>query len=145
MKILSKSSMYGIRAALFVASVAGERKYVPIREISDGLHISFHFLTKILQMLTHHKIMTSYRGPNGGVSLARPARDITLMEMIIAIEPDTCLKECILGLPGCGEEKPCPLHTFWGGTRDQIQLMFETTNLEDLGRKIREDGVRLST
>ncbi len=137
--------MYGIRAALFIASREQERKYVPIREISDKLDISFHFLTKILQVLTHHKIMTSYRGPNGGVSLARPAREITLMDMIAAIEPDSCLKECILGLPGCGDEKPCPLHAFWGGTRDQIQSMFETTNLESLGHNIQENDVRLST
>lgn len=137
--------MYGIRAALFLASRERERKYVPIREISDTLDISFHFLTKILQVLTHHKIMTSYRGPNGGVSLARPAREITLMDMIAAIEPGSCLKECILGLPGCGDEKPCPLHAFWGGTRDQIRTMFETTNLESLGRNIQENDVRLST
>ena len=77
--------MYGIRAALFVALLQSNRQYVPIREISERLNISFHFLTKILQELKRHGIMTSYRGPNGGVSLARPASEITLMDMINAI------------------------------------------------------------
>ncbi len=136
--------MYGIRAALFVAVLQSNRKYVPIHEISERLNISFHFLTKILQELKRHGIMTSYRGPNGGVSLARPASEITLMDMINAIEPDGFFEDCILGLPGCGEETPCPLHAFWGGTRDHIKSIFENTNLENLGRKIQADDVRLS-
>jgi len=135
--------MYGIRAAVFVAVLQSTRKYVPIREISERLNISFHFLTKILQELKRHGITTSCRGPNGGVSLARPASEITLMDMINAFERHDFFEECILGLPGCGEETPCPLHTFWGGTRDQIKSIFENTNLENLGRKIRTDGVRL--
>ena len=144
MKLLSNATMYGIRAALFVTVLQSNRKYVPIHEISERLNISFHFLTKILQELKRHGIMTSYRGPNGGVSLARPASEITLMDMINAIERDGFFEDCILGLPGCGEETPCPLHAFWGGTRDQIKSMFENTNLENLGRKIQADDVRLS-
>jgi Rrf2 family protein len=144
MKILSKTSLHGIRASLFVASMGDAKEYVPIRQISSELGISFYFLTKILQKLTSHKIMVSYRGPNGGVALARPARDISLMDMIMAIDPDERFDDCILGLQGCGEAVPCPLHEKWGETRDQIKAMFENTNLADLGRKMKEDGLRLS-
>ena len=144
MKILSKTSLYGIRASLFVASMEDGKKYVPIRQISSELGISFYFLTKILQKLTHHKIMTSYRGPNGGVALAKPAKDISLMDMITAIEPDEGFDDCILGLDGCGDAVPCPLHDQWGENRDRIKAMFENTNLADLGRKIKEDGLRVS-
>jgi len=144
MKFLSKTCLYGIRAALLVASMGEEKKYVPIRRISDELGISFYFLTKILQTLTQNNIMSSYRGPNGGVALARPARDISLMEMINVIENESGFDSCILGLPGCGERTPCPLHDDWGETRDRIVSMFENTNLEELGRKINEEGFRLA-
>lgn len=144
MKILSNTCLYGIRASLFVASVEGEQKYVPINQISSQLGISFYFLTKILQKLTHHKLMVSYRGPNGGVALARPAKEISLMDMIRAIEPDNDLDGCVLGLPGCGESVPCPLHDQWGAARDVIKAIFENTNLADLGRKIKEDGLRIA-
>jgi Rrf2 family protein len=144
MKLLSKTCVYGIRAALFVASQDQDKKYVPINQISTELGISFYFLTKILQKLTHHKIMVSYRGPNGGVTLARPAKEITLMDMIAAIDHDSGLDDCILGLEGCGEQVPCPLHEQWGETRERVRAMFENTNLENLGRKIREDGLRVS-
>ena len=142
MRLLSKACTYGIRASLFVASKKAKR--VPIRQISTELGISFHFLTKVLQALTKHNIMVSYRGPKGGVALARPARDITLMDMIDAIEHEACFEGCILNLPGCGDETPCPLHTPWTGARDSIDSMFRDANLEDLVRKIRKDGLRLS-
>lgn len=142
MRLLSRACTYGIRASLFVASK--ETKRVPIRQIATELGISFHFLTKVLQVLTKHNIMVSHRGPKGGVGLARPARDITLMEMIEAIEQEKCFEGCILQLPGCGEETPCPLHTHWAGARDKIDSMFRESNLEDLGRRIKEDGLRLS-
>ena len=142
MRLLSKTCLYGIRAALFVASVE-DRKFVSIRRISSELGISFYFLTKILQTLTHHKIMVSYRGPNGGVSLARSASDITLMELIDIIETENCLNECVLGLKGCGEGVPCPLHDEWSVARDGIKNMFSGTTLAELGRKIKDDGFRL--
>jgi Rrf2 family protein len=121
-----------------------EQKRVPIRQISAELGISFHFLTKILQTLTRHNIMVSHRGPNGGVALARPARDITLMDMIDAIENEKCFDGCILQLARCGEETPCPLHASWREARESINVMFNDSNLEELGQKIRKNGFRLS-
>ena len=65
MNLLTKSCVYGLRATLYVASFCGERHFVPIREISEKLGLSFHFLTKILQKLTEAGLMESYRGPSG--------------------------------------------------------------------------------
>ena len=145
MNLLSKTCIYGIQAALFVESVGSEKKYIPIHTISDELGISFDFLTKILQTLTQQNIMVSHRGPKGGVSLARDASEITLMDMINAMEPENSFEKCILGLPDCGDATPCALHSYWGSARDQIKATFETVNLAELGRKIRDDDLRLST
>lgn len=144
MKLLSKTSIYGIQAALYVASLEQKQKYVPIRQISEDLNISFHFLTKILQTLTQHNIMTSYRGPNGGVAFAKPIREISLMDMVSAIENPDFFSGCIMELPGCGEENPCPLHAYWGGLRDNLKSIFENTNLEDLRDKIIQNNLRIS-
>ncbi len=143
MKILSKSCVYGIRAVLYVASSKQQQKYVPISQISKNLKISFHFLTKILQILTRNDIITSYRGPKGGVALAKPATEITLLEMIEAIDGAQFFQGCILELPGCGDENPCPLHAYWGESRDRIKSIFENTSLAELGDRIKKDGLRL--
>ncbi len=138
MKLLSKTCMYGIRAVLYLTSLEQKESYVHIRQISEHLHLSFHFLTKILQNLAAHNIINSYRGPNGGVSLARPAREIKLMEVINAIDGKDSFRGCILAFPGCGEEAPCPLHAHWGDTRDRIKSAFENTTLAELEKRISE-------
>jgi Rrf2 family protein len=126
-----------------VASLKQPEQYVPIRQISDDLNISFYFLTKTLQVLTRNDIMTSYRGPSGGVALAKPASYITLMDMIDAIDGIESFQRCILGLPGCGEENPCPLHAYWGEPRNKIRSIFENTSLAELAEEIKKDGLRL--
>ena len=143
MLLFSKTCVYGIRAALYVATLE-KQEYVPIRAISADLNISFHFLTKILQILTQKNLMTSYRGPNGGVSLARPADQIKLIEIIEAIDGPQLFSECILGLPDCGIQKPCPIHEQWGAMRVTLQNIFQNTSLAELGNKINQMGLRIS-
>lgn len=139
---LSKTCIYGLRATLFTASYGGE-EYVSIRRISEGLGISFHFLTKILQSLTQKGIMNSYRGPKGGIILARPADKITVAEIIMAIDGPDLFDQCILGLPGCGELKPCPMHEQWGQHRANLRKMFEETSIAELAGKITSEGMRI--
>lgn len=143
-KLLSQASIYGIRAALYVASVEREEPYVPVRQIAEHLQISYHFLAKVLQTLTQHNILISYRGPNGGVALARPADQIRLIDMVAAIDGIDFFEGCVLGLPGCGEQEPCPLHAQWGLMRDSIKYMFENATLATLGERIREGGIRIA-
>lgn len=141
--LLSKSCVYGIRAALYMAS-RKDRDYIPIREISEDLDISFHFLTKILQELSGAGLMESFRGPNGGIRLTKDGSEVTLMEVVVAIDGIELFTECALGLPGCGVEKPCPLHDKWAVTRDSIRNMLESTTLTEMARKARDEDLRLS-
>ncbi|GAB4339179.1 MAG: Rrf2 family transcriptional regulator [Calditrichia bacterium] len=140
--LLSNTCDYGIRAALYVATQKN-RDFVPIREISEELNISFHFLTKILQKLTQAGLMTSFRGPNGGVTLARPAAQISLYDIIVAIDGPMLFKECVLGLANCGDEAPCPLHHQWAGIRSQLMAMFQNSILENMSENIMREGFRL--
>lgn len=141
--LLSKSCVYGLRASLFLASNQNG-EFVSIREMSDKLDISFHFLTKILQQLTAAGLMESMKGPKGGVKLSKPGHEIALTEIVIAIDGPELFTECALGLPGCGVEKPCPLHNKWAETRDSIQQMLEETTLVELARKGKEGNLRIT-
>lgn len=141
--LLSKSCVYGLRAALYLAS-QDNGEYVPIRQMSEKLDISFHFLTKILQELSAAGLMKSYKGPNGGIKLTKSGREITLMEIVVAIDGTSLLTECALGLPGCGHQKPCPLHDSWAKTRDTIRAMLEETTLVGLAEKGKKLNLRLT-
>ncbi len=140
--LLSKSAIYGLRASLYIASLKS-KEYITVKQISDELGISFHFLAKILQALTQHGILRSFRGPNGGVALAKPASEIRLAELLNAIDGATMFDECIMGLPGCGHERPCPLHDQWASAQKRIKELFENTTLAEQSDRIQELDLRL--
>ncbi|HLR76554.1 MAG TPA: Rrf2 family transcriptional regulator [Balneolaceae bacterium] len=141
--LLSKSCEYGLRAALFLASV-DEEGYISIREISDKLDISFHFLTKILQQLKAEELVASFKGPNGGVQLAKPGQSIKLLDIIEAIDGDDLFNECVLGLPGCGDRKPCAMHNKWTDHRKGIKEMLEITTLKELAEESKSENFRIN-
>lgn len=136
--LLSKTCIYGLRASVLLASKK-QGEFVTIRELSEELDISFHFLTKVLQRMTKVELLESYKGPNGGVKLARPSSDITFMDVVLSIDGNSIIDECALGLPGCGVLKPCPLHDQWSVLKDNLIGMMEAINLKELadGKRIR--------
>ncbi|MAL16771.1 MAG: transcriptional regulator [Balneola sp.] len=141
--LLSKSCVYGLRASLYLAS-RREGDYTSIREMSDELEISFHFLTKILQQLTADSLMESYKGPNGGIRLSAKGERATLLDVVIAIDGPGLFTQCALGLPGCGSATPCPLHDSWLTVRESIKDMLERTNLKELAREGKANKFRIT-
>lgn len=140
--ILSKSCVYGIRAVLYL-TLENHRTYIPIKEISSKLEISFHFLTKILQTLSQGGLVHSFKGPNGGVKLAKKPRVISVFDVISILDGDRMFEQCILGLPGCAEKTPCPMHDSWAEHRSRLKESFIQTSLEILVNKMRAEGLRL--
>ena len=140
--LLSKTCSYGIRAAIYIA-VQKDLQYIPIKEIADTLNISFHFLTKILQILTKEGIIESVKGPGGGVGLRRNPSEITILDIIHAIDCDGIFDECVLGLPGCSDKNPCPMHSTWGVLRKDLYNMLQKETLEDLALQVRNKSIRL--
>ncbi len=143
MALISKSCEYGLRAALFIAA-RGDNGFVPIHDISRDLGISFHFLTKILQKLTQNGLLKSYRGPSGGIALARKAHDISLLEIVRAIEEHDIFSTCVLGLKNCGDSTPCPLHQHWARERTRIESSFGSMTLDKLSKPIANGTLRLT-
>lgn len=143
MEILSKPSVYAIRALLYLVAREKENDFVSIRELATELDISFHFLTKILQKLSEKGIVKSSRGATGGIILKRPSASIRMAEIVSIIEGPQFFDKCILGLPGCGNKKPCPMHEFWKETKSSIKQMLENTTLKEMGRQTKIKSLRL--
>lgn len=141
--ILSKSCIYGLRASLYLASHHGE-EYRSIREMSEVLNISFHFLTKTLQQLTAAELMESHKGPAGGVKLSRMGMKATLLDVVLAIDGPGLFTECALGLPGCGSATPCPLHDSWEHARDSIKNMLGESSLEEMAKQGKAERLRIT-
>ena len=129
--MLSTACKDAIRAMIYIAKNHRD-DYMSINEIAKELNLSFYFLSKILQKLVKGELLKSYRGPNGGVKLAKPAEEIRIIDIIEIIDGTKFFSECILGLEKCSDDNPCPIHYMWADKRDEIQKMFENTTLKDI-------------
>jgi Rrf2 family protein len=139
--LLSKRCEYGLRAMLYLASLGEKddpstpnptREYVSIQTVSDELDIGFSFLTKVLQQLNDAGLLTSKRGRGGGVALTQSPSTLPIYDVVVVLDGDDLFEECVLGLPGCGEAEPCPLHDHWRDERERIEALFRETMLADV-------------
>lgn len=140
--MISSAAQYALRAAAYLA-VGYRTEYVPVRAIAQELDLPRTFLAKIFKALVEADICTAYRGPTGGVRLSRPAGSISVREVLEAIDGPGLFTECILGLPGCGEQKPCPMHAGWAEIRGRLAERMTDQKLSALAEGYQSGAVRL--
>lgn len=119
-------------------------KAVPTREIASAAEIPKAFVSKILQKLTRAGIVTAQRGAQGGFCLAVPADQISLLDVIDAIQDTPFATACAVDARLCSRSAACAVHPVWADLNRQIQarLRSETFNkLSAIGRGMnREKG-----
>lgn len=130
--MFSTSCHYALQAMIFIALHATENENVGLSRIAKEQDIPKHFLSKILQMLVKHKLLVSMKGPTGGFNLNRPASEITLIEVIEAIDGLDVFNKCGIGFKQCSDEHPCPIHHDYKNVRNRVQKLFETKTLREL-------------
>jgi len=134
--LFSKSCEYAIQAMLYLAYKEKGGQPVLLREISDSLRIPHHFLNKVLQQLTREGILVSLRGVSGGFSLGRHGSEITLGDVVKAIDGDRFLGECMLGFPECADKNPCPVHDQWKRAKQIILNIISTKSVAELSKEM---------
>ncbi|MFQ5692061.1 MAG: RrF2 family transcriptional regulator, partial [Nitrospinota bacterium] len=80
------------------------------------------------------------KGPGGGFRLVSPPREITLWQIVTAVEGGEPLSDCVGGLEGCSEANPCALHSRWKGVKAQLVRFLEETTLHDIRVAARHVG-----
>lgn len=118
--------------------------YLPVRQIAEALKISGPFLSKVFQQLVQAGLVESYRGPSGGVRCARPPEEVTLRQIVVAIDGAGLFTECVLGLPGCGTDRPCPVHDEWTVKRADLDRMFGGCTLASAAASVHRGDRRLA-
>ncbi len=131
MKLLSQGSQYAISAVIALAKQP-EGETVSAAELARPLNCPAAYLSQILSKLKPAGIIKSRRGLKGGVYLARPPREIALMEVIEAIDGTEFFEMCFMGIEGCGRIEPCPFHEFWSTERNKIQKWLEDTTFDEV-------------
>jgi Rrf2 family iron-sulfur cluster assembly transcriptional regulator len=103
-----------------------------ILELAEAARIPRPFLGKILSELARHGLVDSQRGPGGGFRLGRSAQDISMFEVVDAIDRVTEAPRCAMGGGDCLEEDPCPIHEAWIQLQQRILAFLRGVSVADL-------------
>lgn len=140
MNALTHTTGYAIVALSYVG--LAETAWVQATSIAEATGIPKPYLSKILHALGKSGIIRTKRGSGGGVALSRPADQVTLLDVAMAVEPLSAEPRCFLGMTRCSEEKPCPMHTFWRQIRDKTREEMARTTLARVAAHQRASGFR---
>lgn len=129
--LYSRPCEYALRALTYI-SLNTDMELIRAQEIAEAENLPAPFLAKLLQQLARSGVLVSVKGPKGGFGLARPANEISLMEVVSAVDGEEGFKRCAVGLAECTDEMPCPLHDTWKPLRLQILDYMSGRSLADL-------------
>ena len=130
MLCLSQTTGYAVHALVCLDEQSGHGNL--IRDIAKCTGISKPYLARIINDLTHQGLVTAKRGYRGGIALARPAGEISLLQVVEAMEGPNWIGPCLLGLDDCAARSVCPTHTVWQRVSKQLKAVLGRTTLADV-------------
>jgi Rrf2 family protein len=120
---------YALRAVVHLAQQAP--KASTTEEVADATHVPRAYLAKILSGLRRAGLVKSQRGLGGGITLARQPEDLTILDVVNAVEPIKRIRTCPLGLSEHGSNL-CPLHSRMDAALAMVETAFKNSTLSEV-------------
>jgi len=130
-----------VLTALILIGRRPEGETISATELAAMLNSPTAYLSQMLAKLQEPGIIGSRRGANGGVYIAKPLKNIRLIDIIITLEGDAFFRRCFLGIDGCGHIEPCPFHDQWTSHRSEIGKWLSSTTLYDLCNDVNDNWI----
>jgi Rrf2 family transcriptional regulator, nitric oxide-sensitive transcriptional repressor len=127
--LLSQTTEYALRAMSCLAYSVDE--LVSTADLAEVTHVPMNYLAKVLQLLAKADLITGRRGVGGGYKLNRPAQEISMMDVINAIDPIERIGSCPLKLAN-HSGKLCPLHSRLDEAAKSLINQFGGVSLYDM-------------
>ncbi len=127
---LTTKGRFAVTAMVDLATRGGHAP-VTLAGISERQRISLSYLEQLFGKLRRHNIVESVRGPGGGYYLARPGSQITVAEIIKAVDEPVDSSSCG-GKADCFDDHPCMTHDLWMGLNKALQDYLAAVNLQQL-------------
>lgn len=131
---ISRKIEYGTRAMAFLASLP-EGVATSFREIARQMDVPQEFLAKILKTLVKARLVKSTRGAHGGYALALPASDISLLDVIEAVEGPVGINYCTIDKDACAFTSNCTIHAVWALGQHRMLEVFRNARLDRLAMR----------
>jgi Rrf2 family protein len=128
---ITRQADYAVRAVLYLAEIDADGR-APTSRIAEDMKIPPSFLAKIVSQLSVAGVLATSRGARGGVALARSPDQITLLEVIEAIDGPITLNDCVLDRSACAFGKDCPVHGVWCDAQADLVARLQKTSFGSL-------------
>ena len=125
---LSSKTKYGLKACHFLG-INYPDNTVSASTLESYVSVSGKYLEKIMRMLSSRNVVSANRGASGGYYLARPPKDITIGEIVRALEDDMEIIECVKEDGKC---KCCPSSGVWKRLHKGINQLLDSMTLEQM-------------
>lgn len=131
-RIFSTTAEHALRAVLHLADGSASG-LVAAADVARALGTPPNYTGKTLRLLARRGLLRSVRGPAGGFELRREPRDITLADVVEAVDgqPQTT-SVCLLGNRSCDAGRPCHAHERWSALLDRVAALMEEMTIADL-------------
>lgn len=136
--MFTKACEYAIRAVLIVAIKGKEDRKLSIQQIAKEIDSPLAFTAKIMQTLTREGLVASVKGPNGGFFLDPKAKPVSLSQIVQAMDDESVLNTCALGLKECSDEQPCPIHHQVKAYKSKLKKVMEEKTVQLLAKELEE-------
>ncbi len=127
--MLSQTVEYALRAAVYLADQAPAARTT--EQIAAATLVPQAYLSKVLQSLARGGIVTSQRGLHGGFLLSRKPEQVTILEVVAAVDPIRRIRECPLGFAAHGVNL-CPLHRRLDDALASVEKAFRDSTLAEV-------------
>ena len=140
---LSTKARYALRAMVELAMREGNGPQ-QLREIARAQKLSPKYLDQLTILLRRAGLLISARGPSGGYTLARPAREITALEIVTAVEGPLELLDCVGNEAACARTPTCVTRDLWARAGQALRSTLASTTLADLRDEQRAANERVT-
>jgi Rrf2 family iron-sulfur cluster assembly transcriptional regulator len=122
MNVIRQETDYALRLMSLLAAENGDQpKSVSTRVLSKQSEVSYEFACKILQKLHEADLIESVMGPKGGYRLSKSSKDISLLDVISAVQGPLSVNDCLLGNGCCSRKDNCPI----SGKMEELQKQMD--------------------
>ena len=133
--MFKKETEYALRGLVYIQSQNLLGRKPGIAEIASEIDTPPSFTAKILQRLVRIGFIESIKGKNGGYHFDSNGPELSLRNVVVAIEGDKIFTGCGFGLKHCDEKNPCPLHRPYAVIRDALDQLLATETIQSLAQK----------
>lgn len=127
---ITRQADYALRAVMYLAQMNSHQR-AATSQIAEEQHIPPSFLAKIISQLSIAGLINTSRGARGGVTLARSANEISVLEVIEAIDGPIALNECTHSPDSCPFGDNCPMKPLWCDTQEELVQRLNSSYFSD--------------